>query len=701
MTSDLPFRLGCDIGGTFTDFVLLNQDTGKFVVHKTLTTPIDPSEAVETGLVALQQSHNGYPGKTENVIHGTTLVINAVIERKGAATAIIATEGFRDSLEMRREIRYDIYDIGAVFPTPLVDRPFRREVPERLYSDGRVRNALDEGAARGVLDDLAAAGIESVAVCLLHAYANPTHERAVAALAAEAHPELAISLSSDVMPEIKEFERTSTTAVNAYVKPLMARYIKRLEERLAAQGFEHGLFMMLSGGGIIAPETARQFPVRMIESGPVGGALAAAQLGRQAGLSDVVMFDMGGTTAKSCLIRDGVMPISTEYEVDRVHRFKKGSGTPVGVPTVDIIEIGAGGGSIAGIDELGLLRVGPLSAGADPGPICYGHGGAKPTVTDADLVLGYLDPGYFLGGEMSLDLTPTEAGIQKEIGEPLGFSLLQAAWGIHEVVNENMAAAIRMYVTEMGGNLADATVVAIGGAGPVHADSFARKLGVKRLIMPRGAGVYSALGFLVAPVSYENSRTSIVPLKDTNPDKLGDQFKALEDSARAVIEAAAPGADIAYARIADICYLGQGSAVRVAMPDDLDIEDIAARFADEYHARFGASYGDLDVQFVTLRVTATAQQETNAIALPFADSSENVSVALKGERMAFAPDLKEMVPHKVYAMDRLPAGARIAGPAIVEEESSTLVIARGGHADVDSRGWILVELGDPKQENDG
>ena len=699
MTSGHPYRLGCDIGGTFTDFVLLNQETGEFVVYKTLTTPHDPSEAVETGVVALQEAHDGYLAKTENVIHGTTLVINAVIERKGAATALIATKGFRDSLEMRREIRYDIYDIGAVFPTPLIDRPHRREVPERLYSDGRVRLPLDGNAARAVLDELAAAGIESVAVCLLHAYANPEHERAVADIAAESHPGMAVSLSSEVMPEIKEFERTSTTAVNAYVKPLMARYVKRLEERLETRGFTRGLFMMLSGGGIIAPETARQFPVRMIESGPVGGALAAAQLGRQAGLHDVVMFDMGGTTAKSCLIRDGVMPISTDYEVDRVHRFKKGSGTPVGVPTVDIIEIGAGGGSIAGVDALGLLQVGPLSAGADPGPICYGRGGTKPTVTDADLVLGYLDPDYFLGGEMTLDLKETETGIMREIGKPLGFSLLQAAWGIHEVVNENMAAAIRMYVTEMGGNLTDATVVAIGGAGPVHADSFARKLGVKRLIMPRGAGVYSALGFLVAPVSYEMSRTSITPLKDTTPERLGDQFAELEWSAKAVIEAAAPGAEIAYARVADICYLGQGSAVRVAMPDDLDLATVAARYAAEYRNRYGASYDDLEVQIVTLRVTATAQQDHPDITLPFAERGGDATEALKGERMAFAADLKEKIAHKVYAMERLPAGARIDGPAIVEEESSTLVIGRGGRAEVDPRGWILVVLNGPCGES--
>ncbi len=698
MTLDLPFRLGCDIGGTFTDFVLLNQETCRFEVYKTLTTPHDPSEAVDTGVAALQSTNDGFLENTENVIHGTTLVINAVIERKGAPTAIIATQGFRDSLEMRREIRYDIYDIGAVYPTPLVDRPFRREVPERLYNDGRVRQPLDTEAAGAVLDDLVAEGIESVAVSFLHAYANPEHEKALASLAAKNHPALAISLSSDVMPEIKEFERTSTTTVNAYVKPLMARYIKRLEERLTARGFDRGLFMMLSGGGIIAPETARQFPVRMIESGPVGGAIAAAQLGREAGLKDVVMFDMGGTTAKSCLIRDGVMPISTEYEVDRVHRFKKGSGTPVGVPTVDIIEIGAGGGSIASIDELGLLQVGPLSAGADPGPICYSRSGTKPTVTDADLLLGYLDPAYFLGGKMDLDLSETEAGIAREIGEPLGFSVMQAAWGIHEVVNENMAAAIRMYVTEMGGDLNNATVVAIGGAGPVHADSFARKLGVKSLIMPRGAGVYSALGFLVAPVSFEISRTSIIPLKETSNAVLDDRFRELEDAARPVIETAAPGAGITFTRVADICYLGQGSAVRVAIPDDLDPKAIEDQFFKEYRNRYGAAYDDLDVQIVTLRVNATASQEQRTISLPFSAVGHDVAVALKGERMAFAPDLREMVPHKVYAMDKLPAGATLTGPAIIEEESSTLIVARGGKVEVDPRGWIHVTLGEPEKE---
>jgi len=435
--------------------------------------------------------------------------------------------------------------------------------------------------------------------------------------------------------------------------------------------------------------------MKACESGPavaLSSQFRTTRHGREAALGDIVMFDMGGTTAKACLIRDGKMPISTEYEVDRVHRFKKGSGTPVCVPSVDIIEIGAGGGSIAGIDELGLLRVGPRSAGAAPGPSCYGRGSADPTVTDADLLLGYLDPAYFLGGKMDLDLSATEAGIARAIGYKMGFSTLEAAWGIHEVVNENMAAAIRLYVTEKGGDLANATVVAIGGAGPVHADSFARKLGVRRLLVPRGAGVYSALGFLVAPVSIELSRTQILSLGTVDGPALGALFGALEQSAAPAIAAAAPGARIAYGHIADICYEGQGSAVRVAMPDDFDPGVIVERFYDEYAARYGTSYDDLPVQITTLRVTATAVRDRAAIALPFPAGESDPAAALKGERMAYAPDSRAMIPHRVYAMDRLRPDTRISGPAIVEEESSTLVIARGGQATVDGRGWILVEL---------
>jgi N-methylhydantoinase A len=687
------WRLGCDIGGTFTDFVLLDERTGALAVEKVLTTPADPSEAVDAGIARLLERHPGFLASTEHVIHGTTLVINAVIERKGAPTAIIATRGFRDILEMRREIRYDIYDIGAVYPAPLVERQLRREVSERVYADGRVLAPLDEAQARAVLAGLARDGVESVAVCLLHAYANPVHERAIERLAAQAAPALAISLSSEVLPEIKEFERTATTAVNAYVKPLVARYLERLEQRLAGRGLGRRLFLMLSGGGITATATARRFPVRLIESGPVGGALAAVDLGARAGLGDVLSFDMGGTTAKACLIRDGRVPVATELEVDRVHRFKRGSGTPLGVPAVDLIEIGAGGGSIAGINSVGLLQVGPQSSGADPGPICYGRGGTAPTVTDADLVLGYLDAGYFLGGAMALDAAGARQGIDREVGKRLALSVEQAAWGIHEVVDENMASAIRMYVAEKGGDLAHTTLVAFGGAGPVHAGGVARKLGVPRLAVPRGAGVFSALGFLVAPVSFEISRTHPVRLAHAEPGRLAALFAALEAEAAAVVREAAPAAPVAFARAADICYHGQGHQIRVALaPGDAGLgrEAIAGRFLAEYRARYGYTYEDLEIELVTLRVTASAERRPAAETPPAAAAP--AGDALKGERPAWSPRARRLVPHRVYAMERLAPGATLAGPAIVEEDASTLVVGEGATAAVDPRGFVMVTL---------
>ena len=692
---DDRYRLGCDIGGTFTDFVLHDATTGGFRVHKVLTTPDDPSRAVETGIDEMQAELPDFLAATEYVIHGTTLIINAVIERKGAKTALITTKGFRDSLEMRREIRYDIYDVSAVYPTPLIARPDRREVPERLHADGSVRQPLDEDATKALLRDLNAEGFESVAVCLLHAYANPAHERRVAEIAAEVAADMAVSLSSDVHPQIKEYERTTTTAVNAYVKPLMARYIARLEDRLRARGFDRGLYLMLSGGGVIAPETARTYPVRLIESGPVGGALAAAYLGQQAGIDNILMFDMGGTTAKSCLSRDGRVPIADTYEVDRVHRFKRGSGTPIGVPTVDIIEIGAGGGSIAGIDDLGLLGIGPESAGADPGPICYGRGGTRPTVTDADLVLGYLDAAFFLGGDMALDVAAAEAGIRAAIAEPMGLSVIDAARGIHDVVNENMASAIRMYVTEKGGDLGNASVVAIGGAGPVHASDFARRLGARTLIVPRGAGVYSAFGFLTAPISFEAARTRITPLADADADTLQEMFTEMEAETAGVIRAAAPEATISYARAADISYMGQGSTLRIEVvegPEGIDPAALHAAFLETYKVRFGKSYDDMPTQIVTYRVTATATVERNAMSLPFVDGGGGLAAAVKGRRPAFCPFARTMIPHTVYAMDDLPAQAVFAGPAIVEETSSTLIVDGFSEVRVDGRGWLTVEL---------
>jgi N-methylhydantoinase A len=684
------YRLGCDIGGTFTDFVLLDERTGAFTVEKVLTTPADPSAAVDEGVGKLSERQPGFAGATEHVIHGTTLVINAVIERKGARTALITTCGFRDVLEMRREIRYDIYDIAAVYPSPLVERDLRCELTERVYSDGRMLSPLDQAEARAVLDALVQQGIESVAVCFLHAYANPEHERAVERLASQHHPALAVSLSSEVLPEIKEFERTSTTVVNAYVKPLIARYLERLEERLATRGFRRRLFLMLSGGGITGAVTARKFPVRLIESGPVGGALAAVHLGTRAGLGDVLSFDMGGTTAKACLIRDGAIPISTELEVDRVHRFMRGSGTPVGVPAVDLIEIGAGGGSIAFINQTGLLQVGPQSAGAAPGPVCYGRGGAAPTVTDADLVLGYLDAGYFLGGAMALDLAGARAAIEREIGEPLRLTLEQAAWGIHEVVNENMASAIRMYAAEKGGDLTRATMVAFGGAGPVHAEGVARKLGIGRLAVPRGAGVFSALGFVVAPVSFEIARTAPVRLAQADPGRLAALFGQLEREAAAVVAEAAPGSAIRFLRAADICYAGQGHQIRVALAEGaagLEPQAIGSRFGREYRTRYGYSYEDLEIELVTVRVTAVADRVAPE---PQPPTTATVGNALKGERAAWSSAVRRFVPHRVYALPRLEPGARLLGPAILEEEASTLIVGEGATATLDPRGFVLV-----------
>ncbi len=689
MSTNLRYRLGCDIGGTFTDFVLQDRTSGHYRIHKVLTTPDDPSEAVETGLIAMASQEAEFLAETEYVIHGTTLVINAILERKGAKTALLTTEGFRDILEMRREIRYDIYDVTAVYPSPLIERPLRLEVPERLFADGRIRTPLDENTARARLMQLAQEGVESVVVVLLHAYANPAHERRIAEIANEVAPGMAVTLSSDVLPEIKEFERTATSCVNAYVKPLVARYVAKLETRLADQGFDRGLYLMLSSGGIISPETAMEYPVRLIESGPVGGALAAAQLGRVAGFDNVLMFDMGGTTAKSCLVSNGEIPIASTYEVDRAHRFKRGSGTPLGIPTVDIIEIGAGGGSVASVDELGLLTIGPESAGADPGPICYGRGGKRPTVTDADLILGYLDADYFLGGELPLDMAAAEAGLRERVATPLGLSLHDAAWGIHEVVNENMASAMRMYVTEKGGDLADAAVVAIGGAGPVHAADFARRLGAGRLLIPRGAGAYSALGFLVAPVSYEVARTRLTDLDTTTFDVMEAVFRELEAETAAVIHTAAPDASITYARAADIRYKGQGAALRIGAPGSSKPESLRDDFLAAYSRRYGNAYDDMETQLVTYRVVATAETDVANITLPFAGAADD---ARKGRRLAFCPNRRIMIDHEVYAMDRLAPDTRIDGPAIIEEESSTLVVGHGSQVFADGRGWLVVTL---------
>lgn len=680
----MSLRLGCDVGGTFTDFLIHDSVTGAITTLKVPTTPEAPEDGVMQGLATLSAQHPGLMTDLTAVIHGTTLVINAILERKGAETALIATTGFPDILETRREIRYDIYDIRQRFPAPLVPRRRRREVTERILADGSVETPLDEAQALATLRDLIADGVTSVAVCLIHAYANPTHEQGIAQLVRDNDLPLDLSLSSEVLPEIQEFERTATTAINAYVRPKVNTYLGRMEAGLARDGYARPLFLMQSGGGVIAAPAARAAPVRLAESGPVGGALAARALAEAAGYRDAIAFDMGGTTAKTCLIAAGEMPVTRAYEVDRVHRFKKGSGTPIAVPSVDLIEIGAGGGSIASVDALGLIRIGPESAAADPGPACYGLGGTRATVTDANVLLGFLDPADFLAGAMQLDLQAAEEAIGRDVGTPLGMTPLEAAAAMIAVVNENMAQAARMYVAERGGDLERAVMVAFGGGGPLHAHQVARKLGVGQILIPEAAGVFSALGFLAAAPAYEVARSRPMRLADVTPEILAETFAPLAAEAEAVVSQAAPGAAITHKQIAEMRYVGQGHQLRVPL-DALEPEAIAAAFAATYRAAYGYAYDDLEPEIVTLRLAAVADQPTAPVAGGGATTEASPTT-----RNAWDPITGTMVAHQV-----LPFAAVtdvIEGPALLSQPGATVLIGVGARAERKPGGWLAITL---------
>ncbi|HUA53395.1 MAG TPA: hydantoinase/oxoprolinase family protein, partial [Candidatus Sulfotelmatobacter sp.] len=559
------YALGIDIGGTFTDIVLYDLGTRRALGHKELTTPAAPADGAIAGIRRLCGAHGIGYGQITRVVHATTLFSNALIERKGALTGLITTAGFRDTLELRRENKYELYDLFIELPQPLVPRRLRLEVPERIGPDGAVETPLDSAAVLACADALARAGVTSVAVAFLHAYANPAHERAAGELIAERFPALAVSLSSEVSPQIREFERSSTTVANAFIKPLAASYLDLMRREIAALGITAPLFMMLSNGGLTHVDEAKRVPIQLLESGPAAGALAGGFFAARSHVADVLAFDMGGTTAKLAIVEGGEPLVAHQFEASREKRFIEGSGLPISISTIELIEIGAGGGSIATIDALGLLKVGPHSAGAAPGPACYRRGGAAPTVTDANLVLGFLDPERFAGGTIPIDRDAAAAAL-RPLAARAGVGLPELAWGIHSVVNETMAAAARVHIAERGHHASRFALLVTGGGGPLHGCEVAARLGIARVICPPSAGVASALGLLMAPARIDRVATMAKRLAALDGPAFEVAFAALEHAARAVIEATQPGAAADVARAADLRFVGQGFELVTPLP---------------------------------------------------------------------------------------------------------------------------------------
>ncbi|HEV7268967.1 MAG TPA: hydantoinase/oxoprolinase family protein [Falsiroseomonas sp.] len=681
-------RIGVDVGGTFTDFVLVDEAAGRVLTGKRLTTPEDPGRAILDGIARLLDEASSSIDEVRQVVHGTTLVTNTVIERKGARIGLVTTRGFRDNLEMGREMRYDLYDLALEKPEPLVPRPRRHAVTERLDAQGRVLKPLDEGEVRDAARALKAHGVEAVAVCLLHSYLDATHERRVGAILREEMPDVPVTLSCEVAPEIREYERANTACVNAYVMRLMDRYLARLEAELQRRGLAGPLHLMLSAGGIATVRHARANPVQLIESGPAAGVMAAMHVGQACGLSDMISFDMGGTTAKMCLIEGGEAEHSSTFEAARVKRFRKGSGLPLKVPVIDLIEIGAGGGSIAAVNAMGLLTVGPGSAGSVPGPVCYGRGGRRPTVTDADLLLGYLSPEYFLGGEMGLDRAAVERAVEEELARPLGMSVLEVAAGVHAVVNENMAAATRMYIAEKGRDPRRYALMAFGGAGPVHAYGLAKLLKLSRIVVPAGAGVASALGFLVAAPAIDLVRSGVRRLSAVDWAEVAKQYAEMEAEARALlVEAGAAPGDVSFRRSADMRYVGQGFDIPVPLPGALDAGSVEHAFLGAYERLFDRRIEALPMEVLSWRLHATASR-------PDVPASLGKSIggnSGKGTRQVWFPQTG-LAPCAVHDRYRLAPGERLRGPAVMEERESTTVIGPDASFMLDAHGNLVIHI---------
>ena len=697
MTAPSRWRVGFDIGGTFTDFILYDGERSEVTLHKALTTPHDPSKAALEGLTELLAMRQLAFADVSEMVHGTTLVTNAIIERKGARLGLITTRGFRDILEMGSEQRYDIYDLFVAFPDPLAARNLRLEVDERIDARGEVITPLDAATVATAAQTLKSAGCAAIAVSFLHSYANPAHEQQAAAIIRRLYPDIAISLSSEVVAEMGEYQRTVTTCANAYVQPLMARYLERMEGELRTLGFTGELRLMHSAGGLVSLETARAYPIRLLESGPAGGGLATALFGQLAGKKDVISFDMGGTTAKACMIEDGRAEIAPMMEAARVHRFTKGSGLPIKSPVIEMIEIGAGGGSIAAIDEVGLLKVGPHSAGSDPGPACYGMGGTQPTVTDANLVLGYYDPGFFLGGRMTLDLEAARRAV-KTVADPLGLSIDQAALGIHKVVVESMAAAARVHLVERGNDPRRYAMVAFGGAGPAHAVDVARAMGVREVIIPPASGAASALGFLAAPLSFEDVRSRRIEFREGfDVAAINALLRELEaEGRRHLKDAGVADHLITVERSADMRLVGQMHDISVPLPagaiDAASLSTLKAAFVENYTARYTEVFAEARFEAVNFRVRCVAPTPT--LSLKGAAGGADAGAKIKGARKAWFEGGAADTP--VYNRYALRAGDAIEGPAIIEERESTTVVAPGDRITVDESLNLLITIAETR-----
>jgi N-methylhydantoinase A len=683
------FALGIDVGGTFTDFVAVDENR-RVSVFKSLTTPVDPSVGVIDGIVRFAGQRDVAVAGTTRIIHGTTLVANSLIERRGARTAFVTTAGFGDILEIGREARYDLYDLNLERPEPLVPRPLRLEIDERVLADGTVAKPLTEDQACILAQQLRRLRIESVAICLLHSYSNSVHERLLAKIIHREVPEVDVTLSSEIAPEWREYERGSTAAANAFVRPLVRRYLAHLESAFGEMGAGERLYVMLSHGGVTSAKVAADLAVQMVESGPAAGVVAATYFGKRLGLLDLISFDMGGTTAKVSLVENGTPSRVSELEVARVARFKKGSGLPLKVSSIELIEIGTGGGSIAHADALGLLKVGPASAGADPGPACYGRGGGLPTVTDADLFLGLLDAGYFLGGSMELHCDLAET-VLAELSQQLSIDTDACARGIFEIVNRQMALAMRTHVVERGHDPRRFTLVAFGGAGPVHAYEVARYLGIQQILYPPAAGVASALGFLVSPFVVEFARTYPGRLGRLDWAAVASRFEDMEGQAvRLLGQAGASTKRVTLERRVDMRYAGQGYEVPVQLPlgrlnHDLEVP-LRRAFDEAYERRFGSHLTSVEAETIHWRLTARAERADIdvAFAAPIQANAE------KRPRRAYFPELAGYMECAVFDRYRLAPGSRLHGPMLIEERESTIVVGPSADAEVDGLGNLLI-----------